>query len=268
MPRLDELRDLARGGKEWIARYQAQEIERTGIPSLKVGFNKVFGYYLEVTARAAATRSRPTTSASRRSRTRNGSSRRGSRSTKKRSCGPKSRRIALEQELFAAAARARRRGSAAGCSRRPSVLAEVDVLAALATLAVTRNYCRPEIVDEPVLDIRDGRHPVLDRLQAVGRVRAQRRVCAAGAGTGRSRDEVQRVEFPSSPQSAVLAHHRPQHGRQEHLHPPGGAAHDPGPDGLVRPGAAAARSASPTASSPASAPATSWAAGRARSWSR
>src|SRR5690606_26340104 len=45
---LDELKDLARGGKQWIAAYQAQEIERTGIPSLKVGFNKVFGYYLGV----------------------------------------------------------------------------------------------------------------------------------------------------------------------------------------------------------------------------
>ncbi|MCA9091782.1 MAG: DNA mismatch repair protein MutS, partial [Planctomycetaceae bacterium] len=48
--RLDELRDLARGGKKWIAEYQAREIERTGITSMKVGFNKVFGYYLEVTA--------------------------------------------------------------------------------------------------------------------------------------------------------------------------------------------------------------------------
>ena len=51
---LDELRDLARGGKQWIANYQAQEIERTGIPNLKIGFNKVFGYYLEVTATHAA----------------------------------------------------------------------------------------------------------------------------------------------------------------------------------------------------------------------
>ena len=52
-PQLDELRGLARGGKEWIARYQAEEITRTGIPNLKVGFNRVFGYYLEVTAAQA-----------------------------------------------------------------------------------------------------------------------------------------------------------------------------------------------------------------------
>ena len=46
---LDALRDLAHGGKQWIAQYQAHQSERTGIPNLKVGFNKVFGYYLEVT---------------------------------------------------------------------------------------------------------------------------------------------------------------------------------------------------------------------------
>src|SRR6202022_2032229 len=46
---LDELHAGARGGKEWIARFQAEEITRTGIPSLKVGFNKVFGYYIEIT---------------------------------------------------------------------------------------------------------------------------------------------------------------------------------------------------------------------------
>ena len=48
-PELDELRQLASGGKEWIARYQAQQLQESGIPSLKVGFNKVFGYYIEVT---------------------------------------------------------------------------------------------------------------------------------------------------------------------------------------------------------------------------
>jgi DNA mismatch repair protein MutS len=46
---LDELREVARGGKEYLARLQAEESKRTGIPSLKVSYNKVFGYYLEVT---------------------------------------------------------------------------------------------------------------------------------------------------------------------------------------------------------------------------
>ncbi len=47
--RLDELRELASGGKQWLARYQGEQIERTGITSLKIGFTSVFGYYLEVT---------------------------------------------------------------------------------------------------------------------------------------------------------------------------------------------------------------------------
>ena len=51
---LDELRQIATGGKEWIARFQADEIERTGINSLKVGFNRVFGYYIEITHTHAA----------------------------------------------------------------------------------------------------------------------------------------------------------------------------------------------------------------------
>src|SRR5207237_6998782 len=46
---LDDLHGIARGGKEWIANFQAEEIRRTNIPSLKVGFNKVFGYYIEIT---------------------------------------------------------------------------------------------------------------------------------------------------------------------------------------------------------------------------
>ena len=46
---LDRLRDLAAGGKQWIAQYQSRAVEQSGIPSLKVGYNKVFGYYIEVT---------------------------------------------------------------------------------------------------------------------------------------------------------------------------------------------------------------------------
>src|SRR5262249_48522968 len=48
-PHLDELREQSRGGKSWIAKYQADLVRRTGIPSLKVGFNQVFGYYIELT---------------------------------------------------------------------------------------------------------------------------------------------------------------------------------------------------------------------------
>jgi DNA mismatch repair protein MutS len=165
---LDELRDLARGGKEWIARYQAAEIERTGIPSLKVGFNKVFGYYLEITAAQAARTPIPADYI-----------RKQTLKNQERFITPQLKEHeekvlraeqqaqSLEQELFnslrtvVAAQGARLRQTAEG-------LAQVDVLAALAVLALKGNYCRPELCDEPVLEVRDGRHPVLDRLQAAG----------------------------------------------------------------------------------------------------
>jgi DNA mismatch repair protein MutS len=165
---LDEQRDLARGGKEWIARYQAREIERTGIASLKVGFNKVFGYYLEITAAQAAKTPIPADYI-----------RKQTLKNQERFITPELKEHeekvlraeqqaqTLEQELFnslrsvVAAQGGRLRQTA-------EVLAQVDVLAALAVLAVKSSYCRPELTEEPILEIREGRHPVLDRLQPTG----------------------------------------------------------------------------------------------------
>jgi DNA mismatch repair protein MutS len=165
-PQLDELRGLARGGKEWIARYQAEEITRTGISNLKVGFNRVFGYYLEVTAAQA-------------SKVPADYMRKQTLKNQERYITPplkeheekvlraEEQAIALEQELFAAL-----RDRVADQSRRltatAAALAEIDVLAALASVAVRNHYCRPELCAEPLLDIRDGRHPVLDRLKPSG----------------------------------------------------------------------------------------------------
>ncbi|MBL8851994.1 MAG: DNA mismatch repair protein MutS, partial [Planctomycetaceae bacterium] len=163
---LDELRDLARGGKTWIAEYQKQEIERTGISSLKVGFNKVFGYYLEVTA---ANKDRVPADYIRKQTLKN----------QERFITPalkeyedkvlraEEKAIALEQDLF----QQLRERVARECRRlqeTAGVLALLDVLAGLASLAVKRRYCRPEISSDPVLDIRDGRHPVLDALRPSG----------------------------------------------------------------------------------------------------
>jgi len=163
---LDEWRDLARGGKDWIARYQATEIERTGIPNLKVGFNKVFGYYLECTA-AQAEKVPPEYI---RKQTLKNYERFITPALKEyedKVLRAEGQAIQLEQDLFAhlretvAAQSARLRDTA-------EVLAEVDVLAGLASLAVSAGYCRPELTAEPVLDIVEGRHPVLDRLKPSG----------------------------------------------------------------------------------------------------
>jgi DNA mismatch repair protein MutS len=165
---LDELRDLARGGKEWIARYQAQEIERTGIASLKVGFNKVFGYYLEITAAQAAKTPIPADYI-----------RKQTLKNQERFITPELKEHeekvlraeqqanSLEQELFNSL-RTVVAGQGGRLRQTAEVLAQVDVLAALATLAVKANCCRPELVEEPILEICEGRHPVLDRLQPTG----------------------------------------------------------------------------------------------------
>jgi DNA mismatch repair protein MutS len=165
-PQLDELRGLARGGKEWIARYQAEEITRTGISNLKVGFNRVFGYYLEVTASQAD----KVPADYMRKQTLKNQERYITPPLKEHEekvLRAEEQAIALEQELFATL-----RDRVASQSRRltgtATALAEIDVLAGLATVAVRHNYCRPELVAESVLDVRDARHPVLDRLKPSG----------------------------------------------------------------------------------------------------
>ena len=163
---LDELRDLMRGGRQWMAAYQAKEIERTGISSLKIGFNKVFGYYLEVTA---ANQSRVPPEYIRKQTLKN----------QERFITPElkeyedkvlraeDRAKALEQELFAAL-REQVATHVPMLLRTADAMAEIDVLAGLATLAANAGYCRPELTTEPILDIHDGRHPVLDRLMPSG----------------------------------------------------------------------------------------------------
>lgn len=180
---LDEFRDLMRGGRQWMAAYQAKEIERTGIPSLKIGFNKVFGYYLEVTA---ANRERVPADYIRKQTLKN----------QERFITPElkeyeekvlraeDRAIALEQELFAAL-REQVAVDVPLLLRTADAMAEIDVLAGLATIAANGNYCRPTLSQQGVLDIRDGRHPVLDRLLPKGQfVPNDVRLGLAAAGDG------------------------------------------------------------------------------------
>ncbi len=164
--KLDQLRELTSGGKQWIARYQADEVQRCGIPSLKVGYNKVFGYYLEVTH---AHRDKVPDHYLRKQTLKNA----------ERFITPELKEheekvlVAdeqakdLEYDLFV-----RLREMVAGAARRlritAGVLAQVDTLAGLATLALSRGYCRPHLTDDRLLEIRDGRHPVLDVIQPEG----------------------------------------------------------------------------------------------------
>ncbi len=164
--RLDELRELTRGGKQWIAQYQAQETRRAGIPNLKVGFNRVFGYYIEVTN-------------THREKIPEDYIRKQTLKNAERYITPELKEY--EEKVLTADEKAKEleydlfvelRESVAASRRRmqatAAVLAQLDVLVALAELARRRNYCRPEMVEEPALRIVDGRHPVLDIVEPEG----------------------------------------------------------------------------------------------------
>jgi len=158
---LDELRTAQRGGKDWIAKLQADEIASTGIASLKVRFNSVFGYYIEVTKsnldKVPPHYHRKQTVAN------------GERfitpelkAMEGKILGAEERSVKLEYELFQRV-REEVLGQLPKIQQTASALAQLDVLASFAETARLHNYCRPQISDEGVLQIRDGRHPVLEQ---------------------------------------------------------------------------------------------------------
>ena len=158
---LDELRTAQRGGKDWIAKLQADEIAATGISSLKVRFNSVFGYYIEVTKsnldKVPPHYHRKQTVAN------------GERfitpelkAMEGKILGAEERSVKLEYEIFQRV-REEVLGQLPKIQQTASALAQLDVLAAFAEIARLHNYCRPHVADEGVLQIRDGRHPVLEQ---------------------------------------------------------------------------------------------------------
>jgi DNA mismatch repair protein MutS len=158
---LDELHAAARGGKDWIAKLQRDEIERTGISSLKVGFNSVFGYYIEVT-KANLDKVPPHY-------TRKQTIANGERfitpelkEMEGKILGAEERSEKLEYELFQRV-REEVLGQLPQIQQTASALAQLDVLASFAEIARLYNHCRPEVRNEGVLNIRDGRHPVLEQ---------------------------------------------------------------------------------------------------------
>lgn len=158
---LDDLHAIARGGKEWIALFQAEQITRTGIPSLKVGFNQVFGYYIEITHAHA----KKVPEDYQRRQTLKNAERYVTPELKEyeeKVLSAQEKIQQLEFELFTALRDqvARQTGR---LLQTAEVLAILDVLAGLADLAESRRYCRPRLSDEPVLAIRAGRHPVLEQ---------------------------------------------------------------------------------------------------------
>jgi DNA mismatch repair protein MutS len=161
---LDELRSLRDGGRRYIASLQQRERERTGIPSLKVGFNKVFGYYLEITNAHAARvpddyERRQTLASAERYVTPE------LKDYEARVLGAEERIAAREAELFGSLRAAV--GQAIGRIQRTArVLARLDVWTALAERAVSGRYVRPRVDAGFDLMLRESRHPVIERMMA------------------------------------------------------------------------------------------------------
>jgi DNA mismatch repair protein MutS len=159
---LDDLIRKTDRDKQWVARLQARERQRTGIKSLKVGFNQVFGYYIEV----SKANIHLVPADYQRKQTLTNGERYITDSLKARETAILSaseQRMELEYTLFVNI-RERLAHEAAVLQRIAAALAQLDTLAALAEVAVLYNYVRPEVGEGAVIDIRQGRHPVVERM--------------------------------------------------------------------------------------------------------
>jgi len=165
-PSLDELRDLSRNSKQYIAQIEQRERQRTGIGSLKVKFNSVFGYYLEISkanlhlAPADYDRKQTLVNAERFTTPE-------LKEYEAKVLDAQEKMVEIERRLFAElrsaiAAEARR------IRQTALALAEIDVLAAFAALAANRNYCRPMFDHSSDIEIVEGRHPVIEQMEITG----------------------------------------------------------------------------------------------------
>jgi len=160
-PDLDELRRASTEGKDWIARLQQEEIERTGIKSLKVRYNSVFGYFIEITK---ANLGSVPDDYTRKQTTVNGERfiTPALKEVEAKILGADERARNLEYDLFL-----KLRGAVLehldALQSTASAVAEADALCSLAETARLYGYCRPELRDDLALAIEEGRHPVLDQ---------------------------------------------------------------------------------------------------------
>lgn len=163
---LDELRDLAFSGKSFLKKMQEREIERTGISSLKIGYNNVFGYFLEVTH----THRDKVPEEWHRKQTLINSERYITEELKEyeqKILGAEEKIRVLEANLFANLISSLH-SSIRQIQLNANIIARLDCLLSFANSAIKCNYSRPEINDSYVIDIKDGRHPVIEQNLPIG----------------------------------------------------------------------------------------------------
>ena len=159
---VDRLRHILKGGKGIMAEMEAKEKEATGIRTLKIGYNKVFGYYIEVSK--SFTDQVPETYI--RKQTLVNGERYITQELKDLEhtiLTASDRVVALEYELFTAL-RETISSQAVRIQKAAAIVAEADALTSFAAVAVRNNYCRPDVDESGVIQIRDGRHPVVEQV--------------------------------------------------------------------------------------------------------
>ena len=165
-PELDRLRDISHGGKEYLLMMQQRETERTGISSLKIGYNNVFGYYIEV--RNAHKDKVPEDWI--RKQTLVNAERYITQELKdyeEQILSAEDKIYALESSIYGALI-AEIQKSIRTIQRNSMVVAKLDILVGFAELALENHYCRPEVGDGLELEIKAGRHPVIETLMKPG----------------------------------------------------------------------------------------------------
>ena len=163
---LDELRDIARNGKDYLLKIQDRETELTGIPSLKIGYNSVFGYYLEV----RNTHKDKVPQEWVRKQTLVNAERYITEELKEyehKILGAEERIYQLESQMFAEVV-ARIQANISAIQKNCRILARLDVLAGFADLAVSNRYCRPSMNNGKAISIVKGRHPVIETMMQAG----------------------------------------------------------------------------------------------------
>jgi len=160
--KLDELRSLVSSGKDWISALQKEEREKTGINTLKVGFNKVFGYYLEVTN----SHTDKVPERYERKQTLSNSERYIIQELKEKESevlGAEEKINDLEYKLFVEI-RDEIAAEVERINKTAAVIAKIDVLLSFSYLAIENNYNRPKINNGAEIKIKDGRHPVVEKM--------------------------------------------------------------------------------------------------------
>ncbi len=196
---LDELRALSGDAKQWLVRLEREERERTGVKGLKIGYNRVFGYYLEVSSAVAASRTdhfqRQQTGAATVAEMleRLGYQRKQTLANAERYVTPalkeqelrlqnaQEEALELERRLYAELVNTLA-AAAPTLLRTAGALARLDVLASLAEAAAQGNWTRPELVEDGPLEIVGGRHPVVERTLPPGNFVANDTYLASGGG--------------------------------------------------------------------------------------